>query len=138
MDIKLAYGRHGLTVTLPDTVDVLEPRFLPGLPDEKARRCGRLCTTPSGSAPLAELVDPGDSVVVVHTDITRATPNDRILPVLLSELEAAGVRRDDITSAQRPWVLTVPRQMLNCEPCWVIEIVENYRCLQHDCMMMRT
>ena len=34
MDINLAYGRYGLTVTLPDTVDVLSPRFIPGLPDE--------------------------------------------------------------------------------------------------------
>ena len=34
MDIRLAYGRNGLNVTLPETVDVLTPRFVPGLPDE--------------------------------------------------------------------------------------------------------
>jgi nickel-dependent lactate racemase len=87
MQIKLTYGRHGLTVTLPDTVDVLAPRFIPGLPDEP-EALQRAMRHPIGSAPLAELVKPGDSVVIVHTDITRATPNDRILPVLLDELES--------------------------------------------------
>jgi nickel-dependent lactate racemase len=38
MDIKLAYGRNGLTVTLPDMVDVLKPRFIPGLTDEQIER----------------------------------------------------------------------------------------------------
>ena len=131
MDINLAYGRHGLNVTLPDTVDVLEPRFLHGLPDEKAALRDAL-HHPIGSAPLAELVEPGDNVVVVHTDITRATPNHRILPVLLNELEAAGIERKDILllnglGTHRPQTEAELRAMLGDH------IVENYRCLQHDC-----
>jgi lactate racemase len=131
MNINLAYGRTGLTVTLPDAVDVLSPRFLPGLPDEiEALR--RALRAPIGSPPLAELVEPGDSVVVVHTDITRATPNDRILPVLLDELEAAGIAQEDITvlnglGTHRPQTEAELRAMLGDR------IVEGYRCLQHDC-----
>ena len=34
--IALAYGRHGLIVDLPEPVDLIEPRFVPGLPDETA------------------------------------------------------------------------------------------------------
>jgi len=44
MRIKLAYGKEGLWVTLPDEarVTVLEPKFVPGLPDEPAAiRVGR-------------------------------------------------------------------------------------------------
>ena len=131
MRINLAYGRDGLTVTLPDTVDVLSPRFLPGLPDEIEALRGAL-RNPIGSAPLAELIKPGDSVVVVHTDITRATPNDRILPVVLDELEAAGIAQEDITllnglGTHRPQSKAELRAMLG------ERIVEGYRCLQHDC-----
>ena len=131
MHINLAYGRNGLTVTLPDTVDVLSPRFLPGLVDDTEALRGAL-RDPIGSAPLAELIKPGERVVVVHTDITRATPNDRILPVLLDELKAAGIAQEDITllnglGTHRPQTETELRAMLG--DC----IVEGYRCIQHDC-----
>ena len=131
MHIKLAYGRYGLTVSLPDTVDILSPRFLPGLSDEN-EALRRALRAPIGSPPLAELVKPGDSVVVVHTDITRATPNDRILPILLDELEAAGIAQKDITflnglGTHRPQSEAELRAMLGDR------IVEGYRCLQHDC-----
>jgi nickel-dependent lactate racemase len=131
MLINLAYGRRGLTVTLPDTVDVLSPRFLPGLPDEPGALLGAL-RDPIGSAPLADLIKPGDSVVVVHTDITRATPNDRILPIVLDELETAGIARENIAllnglGTHRPQTEAELRAMLGDR------IVEGYRCLQHDC-----
>jgi nickel-dependent lactate racemase len=131
MDIKLAYGRHGLKVTLPETVDVLSPRFIPGLPDEiEALR--EALRNPIGSTPLAKLVKPGEKVVVVHTDITRATPNDRILPVLLEEMEMAGVARENITllnglGTHRPETEIELRAMLGDR------IVDRYRCIQHDC-----
>ncbi|NOZ72158.1 MAG: nickel-dependent lactate racemase, partial [Chloroflexi bacterium] len=74
----------------------------------------------------------GDTVVIVHTDITRATPNDRILPVILAELEAAGIVREDITllnglGTHRPQTEAELRSMLGDF------IVDNYRCQQHDC-----
>jgi nickel-dependent lactate racemase len=69
--------------------------------------------------------------VVVHTDITRATPNERILPVLLDELETAGVRGADISllnglGTHRRQTEAELRAMLGAA------IVENYRWLQHD------
>jgi nickel-dependent lactate racemase len=131
MRIKLAYGRKGLTVTLPDTVEVLTPRFLPGLPDEPEALRGAL-RNPIGSVPLAELLKPGDHVVVVHTDITRATPNDRILPVLLDELETAGIARENITLLNG---LGTHRRQTEVELRAMLgdHIVDGYRCIQHDC-----
>jgi nickel-dependent lactate racemase len=131
MRVELAYGREGLAVDLPDTAAMIEPRFVPGLPDEGAALREAL-RNPIGTAPLAEQSKPGDSVMVVHTDITRATPNDRILPVLLAELEEAGVARKDITllnglGTHRPQTEPELRAMLGDR------IVDNYRCLQHDC-----
>lgn len=131
MLIALAYGRTGLTVELPDDADVICPRFAPGLPDEAAA-LWHAFRQPIGSPPLADLVQPGDSVVVVHTDITRATPNDRILPVLLAALEGAGVRRRDITLLNG---LGTHRRQTGAELRAMLgdEVVDNYRCLQHSC-----
>lgn len=131
MRINLAYGRRGLTISLPDSVEVLSPRFLPGLPN-KIEALQKALRAPIGSVPLAALIKPGHRVVVVHTDITRATPNDRILPVLLDELEAAGTARDDITllnglGTHRRQTAAELRTMLGDH------IIEGYRCIQHDC-----
>jgi lactate racemase len=87
---------------------------------------------PIASPPLGELVRRGDTVTIVHTDITRATPNDRVLPVILQELESLGIARKDISllnglGTHRPQTEVELRVMLGN---W---IVENYRCLQHDC-----
>ena len=95
MKIELTYGRKGLIVELPEYIDVLKPKFIPGLTDEETSIRHAL-QKPIGSSPLAELVNKGDQVVIVHTDITRATPNDRILPVLIAVLEEVGIQREDI------------------------------------------
>jgi nickel-dependent lactate racemase len=52
---------------------------------------------PINSPPVRELAKPGDKVCIVFTDITRASPDDLLVPPLLAELERAGVRDEDIT-----------------------------------------
>ncbi|MEI6085397.1 MAG: nickel-dependent lactate racemase [Verrucomicrobiota bacterium] len=128
--IQLAYGPTGLIINLPAHAEVVRSRHLPGVGDEPAAIRAAL-RQPIQSAPLAENVRAGNKVVIVHTDITRATPNDRILPVLLAELESAGISRSDITlinalGTHRPQTDAELRQMLGDK------IVDNYRCLQHD------
>jgi nickel-dependent lactate racemase len=130
MQVKLAYGRHGLDLDLPDPVDVIAAPGAAGLADE-AGALRQALRQPIESAPLAARVKPGDRVVIAHSDITRATPNDRILPVLLAELEEAGVRRQDITllnalGTHRQQTVAELRAMLGAA------VFENYRCLQHD------
>lgn len=130
MNINLAYGRTGLTVNLPDHTEEITSRFVAGVADEVATLRAAL-RKPIGCPPLRDLVQPGNSVVIVHTDITRATPNDRILPVLLGELAAAGIARADITllnalGTHRPQTDEELREMLGSP------IVDQYRCLQHD------
>ncbi|MCB9148198.1 MAG: nickel-dependent lactate racemase [Caldilineaceae bacterium] len=130
MNVTLAYGHSGLTVELPDQTDIVQSRFVPGLTDEAAAIRAALCE-PIGSPPLAQKVRPGDKVVIVHSDITRPTPNDRMLPVLLAALEAAGIARADITllnalGTHRPQTDAELRTMLGDQ------IVDNYRCLQHN------
>jgi nickel-dependent lactate racemase len=130
VNVRLAYGHEGLNLELPGDVRVIEPRWVPGMPDE-AEALRNALRKPVGSQPLSSKVKRGDKVVVTHSDITRATPNDRILPVLLAELESTGVRREDITLIN---ALGTHRQQTNAELRKMLgnSVVDNYRCIQHD------
>jgi len=87
MKIRLAYGKRGLFVELPDQsyVKVVEPNFAPGLPDER-EAIRKSLREPIASAPLRALVRSDDTVTIVFSDLTRPMPNAEVLPVLLEEL----------------------------------------------------
>ena len=87
--VQLAYGRTGLSFEVDDDADVIEPRYLPGLPDEGAAIRQALRAPTSGRA-LSELVPRGATVGISVCDVTRPFPGRRILPVLLDELCARG------------------------------------------------
>lgn len=130
MKLNLAYGRSGIEIDVPDDTLVLTPNNTPGLADEAAAIRAAL-DHPIGLPPLADWIKPGSTVVVAHSDMTRATPNDRILPVLLAKLEEAGIRREDITLL---CALGAHRQQTDAETRALLgdAIVDRYRCLQHD------
>lgn len=87
VDIRLAYGRTGLDVRLPDGlhVDVVRPGHV-AAPADQARAVREALRHPLGARSLREWVRPGNTVGIVCNDITRATPYPTILPVLLEEL----------------------------------------------------
>ncbi len=87
MKIKLAYGKTGLDIELSDALDVtvVEPKFVPGLPDPEGALREAL-EAPIEAPPLREVVKPTDRVGVVFSDITRPTPNRLILPAVVEEL----------------------------------------------------
>ena len=66
MDVKLAYGRTGLDVTLPDdaNITVIENQFVPPLPDP-AGALSYALQAPLESRPLRELVRADQTVAVV-------------------------------------------------------------------------
>jgi len=130
--LKLAYGRDGLSISLSDDapVTVIEPRFVSGLPDERATILDAL-RSPIGAPPLRGLVTPGDTVAIVFSDLTRPMPNDRVLPPLLDEIACAGLPDERITlinglGTHRPQTEEELAGMLGPE------IVERYRIVQHD------
>lgn len=87
MQIRLAYGKTGLSIDLPDAwnVTVIEPQFAPGLPNP-AEAVAAALRSPLAAPPLAEHVRPTDRVGIVFSDITRATPHGLLLPAVLAEL----------------------------------------------------
>jgi nickel-dependent lactate racemase len=85
--IKLAYGREGLDINLSDSldVDVLEPEYIEGLPDQAAAIEDALLS-PIDSRPLREIIKKSDIVGIVINDITRPMPYKIVLPILLKQL----------------------------------------------------
>ena len=87
MKIDLAYGKTGLTIDIPgDQTSIIEPQFIPGLPDE----LGAIKTAlrnPIGTSPLRKSIEPEQKVGISVCDITRPMPSKRILPVILNELK---------------------------------------------------
>jgi len=88
MNIKLAYGKTGLPIELDDSlnVTVVEPSFVPALPDPEAAVRDAL-RAPIGSPPLRDFVRPGMRVGVVFSDITRPAPNPLMLAAVLEILD---------------------------------------------------
>jgi nickel-dependent lactate racemase len=129
MKVKLAYGKEGLWVELPDdNVTVVEPRFVPGLPDETEAIRSAL-REPIGTPPLRDLVKPDDTVAIVFSDITRPQPRERMLPVLLEEL--AHVPSENIVLIN---ALGTHRPNTEEELIGMLgrEIAEGYRIVQHN------
>ncbi len=129
MKVSLAYGQGHLPVELPDGVTtVIEPSPAPGLADERGAVRAAL-EKPIAARPLREWVQPGSRVCLVFTDITRPTPNDRLIPWLLDGLPE--VPREHITllnalGTHRPNTRAELEQMLT--PA----VVQNYRVLNHE------
>ena len=57
----------------------------------------RALREPIGSVPLKARVKAGQKVAIVTSDITRPMPTYKVLPAVLDELYAGGVRKEDIT-----------------------------------------
>jgi len=129
MKINLAYGKGHLPVTLPDgRVTVIEPAHRPGLPDERAVVIAAL-ENPAGARPLRQWIKPGDRVCIAFTDLTRATPNDRLIPWLLEHL--SGVPRENITLLNQLGTHR-PNTPAELEKMLTPEVTRRYRVLNHE------
>lgn len=84
--VQLAYGKTGLPVNVPDSAIVIEPRHLPALADDKAAVVAAM-RNPQGTPPLKSMVGKGDTVAIVISDITRPTPNHKLVPWIMEELD---------------------------------------------------
>lgn len=96
--ITLPYGHTiaELHVDQDSVMGVYSPKDIEAVADVKAE-IRRALSAPIGSAPLRELAKGKKSVVLVADDNTRLTPTDSIIPMLLNELNDAGVPDSAIT-----------------------------------------
>jgi nickel-dependent lactate racemase len=129
MKVPLAYGQGLLPVDLPeDRTTVIEPAHTPGLADEKAAVLAAL-QRPTASKPLLELIKPTDRICLLFTDLTRATPNDRLIPWLLEHLET--IPREHITLLNQLGTHR-PNTPAELEKMLTPAVVRNYRVLNHE------
>lgn len=98
MKIELGFGKGVQAVEIPDKNlrGILTPNDVPhGLMGEEEVR--RALSAPIGTPPLREIVKPGEKIAIITSDITRPMPTYTVMPPLLDELYAAGVKPEDIT-----------------------------------------
>jgi len=129
----LPYGDKQLTFHLPAVLRAayLAPaRLAPAASLETEIQAG--LQRPLDRLPVKQVVQPGERVTILVDDYTRATPVARILPLLATELNSAGIPDEQITilvstgthRACTPQVLKVKLGQ---------EMLERIRVVQHDC-----
>jgi nickel-dependent lactate racemase len=129
MIVNLAYGQGHLPVAFPDgRVTVVAPRAKPALVDERAALLAAF-DQPIGTRPLREWIRPGSRVCISFSDITRATPNERLIPWLLDYLSF--VPRDQITLLNQLGTHR-PNTREELERLLTPPVVRDYRVLNHE------
>ena len=129
---RIPYGKTHIEFDLPPAMRGAEVVSRPSEPlqDVEAGISVALAH-PVGSPPLREMAQPGDRACIVFTDVTRASPDQVLVPALLRELEAAGVRDEDVIllcgiGMHRP--STPQEKVAKLGP----EVVERYRVIDNE------
>ncbi|HUX09636.1 MAG TPA: nickel-dependent lactate racemase [Terriglobia bacterium] len=97
IELALRYGDGVKPVQLASGLkcETLAANLQPALPDPAGAVRSAL-RNPIGTPPLSEIVKPGERVAVLVNDITRLVHSEIFLPVLIDELNAAGIPDQDI------------------------------------------
>ncbi|MCY3666727.1 MAG: lactate racemase domain-containing protein, partial [Gemmatimonadetes bacterium] len=97
--IELPFGDSQLQVDVPSErlLGVVLPRTEQCGDDAEYALVRDALARPLGAPALCTLVQSGQQVAIVVSDMTRPCPTDRLLPPVLEELAAAGVRDADVT-----------------------------------------
>jgi nickel-dependent lactate racemase len=127
--VHLQYGRDGLEVSLPGgNVRVIEPTFVPGLPDEAAGFVAA-ARNPIGGRPLRECVAAHERLAVVIPDITRPLPSDRLLPWIFAELAHVPAENITIVNGTGSHRINTPDEL---KAMVGADVLAGYRVVNHD------
>ena len=95
---EIPYGTGSLVLSLPGTWDVRRADPPPPAETRSVETAARdALNTPKAGPRLRDLVRRGSTVTIAITDATRPCPDHILVPLLLEELRAGGVRHEDIT-----------------------------------------
>src|SRR5690554_5634694 len=86
MKTHVQYGINGIIIDVPDHATIVEPLDIRDVDNEEQAVMEAL-RNPIGTAPLKDMVKSTDKVVIVISDITRPTPNEKLVPWLLNEMK---------------------------------------------------
>jgi nickel-dependent lactate racemase len=132
MQVDISYGCTSSSITIPDDslIDIVKQKSIPTLADS-LRAIDDALAHPYGTLRLRELAKTHHSAIVMVTDFTRILPYDILLPPVMNELEAGGIRREDIlilvgSGTHRPMTHDELVSHLGSK------IVEHYRVCTHE------
>lgn len=97
VDVWLPYGKTDVCVRIParNLLGIIEPKDIRGVEEPKAE-VERALKDPIGSERLSEIVKPESKVAIVVDDATRKAPSEAMLLPVLAELNATGVKDENI------------------------------------------
>jgi len=93
--LELKYGSGTQCAELPFPVRTLRPKTMAA--ESPAALVRNALHNPIGSPGLDQIIGPGESVVIVTSDITRYTGSEIYLPILVEELNRIGVADEQIS-----------------------------------------
>ena len=98
MRYEFGYGTTTQSVEIEDRNLLAEllPNPVSGV-DSEVGEVERALAEPIGAPKLRDVVHQGEKVAIVTSDITRPMPTAKVMPALIAELEAGGVRKEDMT-----------------------------------------
>lgn len=98
MEIWLPYGKTEVCARIPtrNLLGTIEPKEMSGSSNPQAE-IERALKKPIGTKRLSEIAKSGDKVAITVDDATRATPSHLMVPLILDELNSAGVKDEDVT-----------------------------------------
>ncbi|MCD6318809.1 nickel-dependent lactate racemase, partial [Candidatus Aerophobetes bacterium] len=93
----LRYGEKTIKITIDDRnlLAILQPKLVEPVKDENIE-IRKSITDPIGTNGLCDLLQKAKSVVILSDDNTRSTPVRDIMPIILNELNKAGVKDKNI------------------------------------------
>jgi nickel-dependent lactate racemase len=129
MRINLQYGREGLAIDLPHpNVTIIEPAFVPGLPDESAA-FHEAVRHPIEAPPLQTAIRTNDHVAVVIPDLTRPLPSERLLTWLFRELEHVPAKNFTIITGTGSHRANTPEELASMVGA---DILARYAIVNHN------
>lgn len=135
MEIKLGYDKEYRTLQIDDknVIDILKMKQIPAIDNVENMIMEKL-NNPIGSPSLKELLQKKKirTLVIIISDITRAGPFSKLLPIIVELIEDSGIKTQQIefviaTGTHRPMNIN--------EMKWHYgeELVNKYKFVNHDC-----
>src|SRR5216110_578437 len=131
-EIELGYGRGSVSFSYDEErYRVLAKTEVSELPPLSDLEIGAALDTPIASLPLEDILSPGETILIVVSDATRATASAQIVNLLIRRLIQVGIATGDIgvifaTGIHRP--VTEAEKLELLTPF----IVQRVRTFDHD------
>ena len=128
---KIPYGKEEISFEIPSgfNITIAKSNTVPSL-GNVSESIKNSILNPINSKPLSELINEGDSVCIIVTDITRACPDKEILPYLVEQI----LQKTDQKNLTLLIASGLHREMSTEEKIekYGEKIVKTFRIIDHD------